>query len=169
MGNPPDVRTPTFGEGDGPLGTGDADVTLAYKTADQNFTTAAFENDNHLSFVLVGGAEYVFRFVLFYSTSVSGEAYDVTLSGPAGPGALIYSIALNTSATARQTGVKTVYDSGLGLTAGFGTTPFFGEMFGYVAVPPGGGTLRVKHKCETGGGESATVYAGSHGYLRRVA
>lgn len=168
MANPPDVRTPTFGEGDGPLSSSDSAVVAKYKPADQTILGATFEDDDDLSFTLTGSAEYVFEFVVFYSTSVANEAYDMSLNGPGGPGILRYVTALNTSATTRQTGVKTAYDSGLGLTAGFGTTPFHGRIEGYVAAPPGGGTLVLRHKIETGGGESATIYAGSHAFLRRV-
>lgn len=168
MANPPDVRLPHWGEGDGPV-EGDDALVVKFKDLDQTILGTSFENDDDLSFTLVGSAEYVFDFEVFYSTSISGEAYDMSLSGPAGPGLLRYVTSLNTTATARTIGVKTAYDSGLGLTVGFGPTPFHGRIQGYVRVPPSGGTLVLRHKIETGGGESATIYTGSHASLRRVA
>lgn len=168
MANPPAVRGPTFGEGDGPLEDGNA-LQVKHKTQNQTFSSTSFIDDDQIQFPLTGNAEYVFRFVVFYSTTVSGEAYDMSLNGPAGPGTLRFSISMNSSATVRQLVVRTAYDSGLGLTTGFGTTVLMGEIFGYVAVPPSGGTLALRHKIETGAPEVGTVYAGSWGELRRVA
>lgn len=161
----------TWGEGDGPLAVPE-DVTtsvLAYLTSDLPTSSTIFTNITGLTFPVSAGKTYALRAFIIYETSSSGEAGDFAVAGPAGVSQTMLDIIQFTAiSTLRQVYVN-AYNTGAGTTTGPGATPAICIIEGIVTISGSNGTLALRYKTETGGGESTTAKAGSYATLRLIA
>lgn len=139
------------------------------KTADQATSAITFIDSTGLSFPVLNGQIYRFRFVIFFTTNAATVAIRLGVNGPTGT--LRYGVYIPATAPSGA-GSAIIHASGAALnaeaiaaTAGPGAVATMAIIEG-IFIATAGGTLTVRHGSETA--SATTILANSFGELYQV-
>lgn len=139
-------------------------LTVLRKTADQTAIGSAFADVTGLGFTLLAGTTYSFRYLLICDADATTTGIDVSVTGPANPTAIVYTMGYWTSATAYTERGGVAYDTNTASTASNGTARRLFVVEGIIVTAGAGGTLIPRAKRENVG-TGPNVRAGSVGQL----
>lgn len=128
--------------------------------SDVSTSSTTFVDVTGLSFPVLAGRIYSFKFTVDYTSSATTNGFGIGLNGPAAPTRLSYETRVNKNATSEDqlNGIST-YNTGSASTATPSTNANIGELEGFI-TPSVDGVVQLRFLSETGGG-SVTVRAGS--------
>jgi len=143
---------------------GGSGPTFTRVTADVSSTDSVnFANVTGLTFSVVTSTNYSFTCEVFYTTSATTNALQLSMNGPASPTALRYSVRTSTTATAMHTASQTAYDTVTNPATAGGSTVLMVRVAGTLENGSNAGTLALRLRSETGG--AVTVLRGSFCYF----
>lgn len=148
-----------------PLGT----PTVAHKASDQTFSSATLANVTSLSFSVLSGETYYFKFVLLVrsDTATVGIAASVTVPAITRFGAMVYTTIAADGTAAEYVGAVTTSGDKVSPTAVPAINTDYVEIVEGILIPSAGGTLQLQAATETGT-TTVTVRQGSTGFLTKV-
>lgn len=144
---------------------GPSNLAVARKSADQaNSSNVTLANVNDLSFPVAAGATYSFRFSLRFTSALATTGLALALNGPAGFTFLAAVVDMATSATARQHGSITAYETPVVGTGSAAAAPLPAYVYGTLVNGPNAGTLQLRFRSEVNG-SAVNVLRGSFAEL----
>jgi hypothetical protein len=162
-------------QGDG-LRWGGQEILFARKTGDQSSSSTSFADVTDLTFAVAANTIYRFRFVIHFNTSATTEGCQFSVNGPSGTyrfGGFVPastptaggSAILHSSAGAADSAAL-VPNAGPGNAGGVATMAI---IEGIASIGGSGGTLALRFRAETGGGNSVQVLTNSFGEISIIA
>lgn len=138
-------------------------LTVARKSADQANSTLNLANVNDLAFPVLPGLTYSFRFTLRFTSAIATTGIALALNGPVG-GVVLASVDMATSATARQHGSITAYETPVVGTGSAVAAPLIAVVTGTFINGANPGSLALRFRSEVNA-SAVNVLRGSFGEL----
>lgn len=142
----------TFWRGDGTWATPSTGSSTSYSlmTSDQSAQSdTVWVSVTELAMsVSTATANYAFACELQYTTDATTTAMHLSITGPASPAAMTYSVEVYTSATAVHGSGQTAYDTVTNPGTGGGTTRLPARIRGWLQTGATTGTLNIRLKSE---------------------
>lgn len=145
--------------GNSPVTSGLQMTVLGSDVVNNNATPDTIANVTGLSFAVLSGHRYRFRFNIFYTSAATTTGSRWSINGPGSPTTLNYRSVYPTSATAITTNNASAYDTPSAANATSMTAGNVAEIFGFI-VPSADGTVIARFASEIAS-SAITAQAGS--------
>lgn len=140
---------------------------LVFLGSDQTSTSTSFADVSGLTFSVAANTSYAFEFEGGFSSSAATEGQALSVNGPASPTSISYTVQsfnVNDASAPPRSDFVTAYDSTAALRMtgpSPGGTTCSWRVKGILRNGANAGTLALRFRAETGGGNSVTIKAGS--------